>query len=637
MLDQIRSNSQSFGVKLAFGIIILVFVFWGIGSLTDTGSINVVAMVNNQPITFQQFEMAYRQAEEQENSQNPGRRWSAEEKRDLGRSVFSSLLYKELVVQEAQKNNFSVSPLELRDYVETMPAFRNEAGKFDPQLYKDVLARQRMTPAQFEDSLRRDLLGQKMMAFAMGGVWADPMEARNRFNFLYQNRTVEYVFLSAEESAASYKPEPADLQKFYDAHKADYAIPQKASVQYIAVNPLKLVKPESLPEAELRQDYEAHRARFEEPRKVLASHILVQVAQDASPEEVKQAEAKIAQIRAELDAGKPFAQVADAYNGPQAAGKGGSLGWIEPGMTVPAFEKAAFAAEKGKVAGPVRTQFGLHLILVEDVKEARVKPFEEVKGEIASQLATAAGKAKVSDVLDSLLEENILGKDLAEAAKKFGLEAETSGLLSRDEMAEKLGLKADGVESVFKTAKGSSIDIPLEAGDAYLVLRVDDASPASFKPFEEVKDDVARRLREEQGAAAAGKVLMQALKDAKDGALPAEFKAKVKTSSPMERSGALDGFEPDKELSKAVFAAEKGVWIPQIFSVAGKAGTGVVACRVVKVADPEDERWQGLDRIMNNMLMRERSDGFYGLFIQELLQRGKVKILNQNTIDRVNM
>ena len=637
MLDQIRSNSQSFGVKLAFGIIILVFVFWGIGSLTDTGSINVVAMVNNQPITFQQFETAYRQAEEQENSQNPGRRWSAEEKRELGRNVFRSLLFKELVIQEAQKNNFSVSPLELRDYVETVPAFRNDAGKFDPQIYKDVLARQRMTPAQFEDSLRRDLLSQKMMAFAMGGVWADPMEARSRFNFLYQNRTVEYVFLSAEESAASYKPGPEDMQKFYDAHKADYAIPQKVSVQYIAVNPLKLVKPESIADEELRRDYEAHKARFEEPKKVLASHILVQLAQDASPEDVKEAEAKIAKIRAELDAGKPFAQVADAYNAPQAAGKGGALGWVEPGMTVPPFEKAAFEAEKGKVAGPVRTQFGLHLILVEDVKEARVKPFEEVKGEIASQLATAAGKSKVSDVLDSLLEENILGKDLGAAAKKFGLEAETSALLSRDELAEKLGIKADGVESVFKTAKGSSIDIPLEAGDAYLVLRVADASPASFKPFEEVKDDVARRLREEQGAQAAGKTLMQALKDVKNGELPAEFKAKVKTSAPMERSGALDGFEPDKELSKAVFAAEKGVWIPQIFNVSGKAGKGVAACRVVGVADPADERWQGLDRIMNNMLMRERSDGFYGLFIQELLQRGKVKVLNQNTIDRVNM
>ena len=637
MLDQIRSNSQSFGVKLAFGIIILVFVFWGIGSLTDTGSINVVAMVNNQPITFQQFETAYRQAEEQENSQNPGRRWSAEEKRDLGRNVFRSLLFKELVIQEAQKNNFSVSPLELRDYVETVPAFRNDAGKFDPQIYKDVLARQRMTPAQFEDSLRRDLLSQKMMAFAMGGVWADPMEARSRFNFLYQNRTVEYVFLSAEESAASYKPGPEDMQKFYDAHKADYAIPQKVSVQYIAVNPLKLVKPESIADEELRRDYEAHKTRFEEPKKVLASHILVQLAQDASPEEVKEAEAKIAKIRAELDAGKPFAQVADAYNAPQAAGKGGALGWVEPGMTVPPFEKAAFEAEKGKVVGPVRTQFGLHLILVEDVKEARVKPFEEVKGEIASQLATAAGKSKVSDVLDSLLEENILGKDLGAAAKKFGLEAETSALLSRDELAEKLGIKADGVESVFKTAKGSSIDIPLEAGDAYLVLRVADASPASFKPFEEVKDDVARRLREEQGAQAAGKTLMQALKDVKNGELPAEFKAKVKTSAPMERSGALDGFEPDKELSKAVFAAEKGVWIPQIFNVSGKAGKGVAACRVVGVADPADERWQGLDRIMNNMLMRERSDGFYGLFIQELLQRGKVKVLNQNTIDRVNM
>ena len=135
MLDLIRSNSQSFGVKLAFGIIILVFVFWGIGSITDTGSVNVVAMVNGQPITFQTFEMAYRRAEEQANQSNPGRRWTDQDKSQLGHQVFQSLLSEELLVQEAGKNGFSVSPLELRKYVENIPAFRNDKGQFDPALY----------------------------------------------------------------------------------------------------------------------------------------------------------------------------------------------------------------------------------------------------------------------------------------------------------------------------------------------------------------------------------------------------------------------------------------------------------------------------------------------------------------------
>lgn len=133
MLDLIRSNSQSFGVKLAFGIIILVFVFWGIGSITDTGSVNVVAMVNGQPITFQTFEMAYRRAEEQANQSNPGRRWTDQDKSQLGHQVFQSLLSEELLVQEAGKNGFSVSPLELRKYVENIPAFRNDKGQFDPR------------------------------------------------------------------------------------------------------------------------------------------------------------------------------------------------------------------------------------------------------------------------------------------------------------------------------------------------------------------------------------------------------------------------------------------------------------------------------------------------------------------------
>ena len=206
MLDLIRSNSQSFGVKLAFGIIILVFVFWGIGSITDTGSVNVVAMVNGQPITFQTFEMAYRRAEEQANQSNPGRRWTDQDKSQLGHQVFQSLLSEELLVQEAGKNGFSVSPLELRKYVENIPAFRNDKGQFDPALYTSVLRQQRQSPAEFEAGLTRQLLQEKMAAFVAGGVWLDPSEPRSRYNFLKQQRVAEYIYLpaSAAGDAVSY-------------------------------------------------------------------------------------------------------------------------------------------------------------------------------------------------------------------------------------------------------------------------------------------------------------------------------------------------------------------------------------------------------------------------------------------------
>jgi len=635
MLDLIRSNSQSFGVKLAFGIIILVFVFWGIGSITDTGSVNVVAMVNGQPITFQTFEMAYRRAEEQANQSNPGRRWTDADKSQLGHQVFQSLLSEELLVQEAQKNGFSVSPLELRRYVENIPAFRNEKGQFDPALYTSILRQQRQSPAEFEAALTRQLLQEKMAAFVAGGVWLDPSEPRSRYNFLKQQRVAEYIYVPA--SAAGNVPAPSEdeCRKYYDAHKQLFAVPQKVSAQYITVDPAHLVDPKSISDEEAKKWYDGHQSDFNEPGKCLVSHILVPLAEDASDGDVKKAQDQVAAIQKELASGRSFAEVADAHNVPQAAGKGGSVGWIEPGMTVPEFEKAAFGAEKGKVIGPVRTKFGLHLIYVEDKKDARVKPFDEVKGEICADIARSTGKTKVNDVLDSLIEENILGKPLDAAAQKYGLKAETTGLLSKPELQQKLAVTPEGAEAIFKTGSGHSVDVPLEAGETYVIVRVEKSEPATFKAFADVKGDIEGMIRAEAGRDAGKKVLEAALPDLEKGTVPASLK--VTKSDPVDRGGNILPFNAQPDLSEALFSAPLGKWIPTVFSVSTDRDSGVLVCRAAKIIDPSDKDWSQFEGFMSNLTQRERAQSLYEAFLQEIADKSKINVMNQDAIDRKNM
>ena len=280
MLDIIRSNAQSFWVKVAFGVIILVFVFWGIGSFTDTGNVNIVGTVNGEPITYQQFEMSYRRAEEAINQQSPRRTWTAEEKSQLGRQVFQQLVVERLIVQEARRNNIDISPYELRLYVGQLKEFQDAQGKFDPERYKNVLAATRQTPASFEEDLTRRLLIEKTVAFVSQGSWTDSLEARARFNFLRQKRVMEYIYVPAtpkesQEIAAD------QIAKFYDDHKMDYAIPQKADVQYIEVNPLTLVSAEAITDEQARAWYEKNQGRFVEPETIEVSHILVPVEQNA--------------------------------------------------------------------------------------------------------------------------------------------------------------------------------------------------------------------------------------------------------------------------------------------------------------------------------------------------------------------
>ncbi len=637
MLDIIRSNAQSFGVKVAFGVIILVFVFWGIGSFTETGNVNVVGTVNDEPITFQQFETAYRNAEESINQQSPRKTWTAEEKQQLGAQVFQTLVTETLINQEARRNNLDVSPYELRLYVGGLKIFQDEQGRFDPERYKNILASNRQSPAQFEEDLTRRLLQEKMVAFVSAGSWSDATEARARFNFLRQKRVLEYIYVPADsEKSASYTPGDADISKYYEEHKLEYAIPQKASVQYIEVNPLSLVKPESVTEEAARAWYEKNKDRFNMPESIEVSHILVPVDKNATEAEVAKAQEKVAAIEKELASGKGFAAVADAHNPPNAADKGGRVGWISRGMTVPPFEEAAFAAEQGVVTKPVRSEFGFHLILVTGKKPASIQSFVEAEARVREAVAAEESRDKLSDILDALTEDNILGKPLAEAAKARGLEARDSGLLSREELVSTLKVTPEAAQTILSTGVNQPLDVPLEAGDQYIIARVVENSPASFRSLDEVRSDVIARLRSAAGLEAAKTELEGVLKNA-DTKLAEVWKKQLKLSEPVDRGASVKPFMPQAELEEAIFKAEAQKWLPTVFTVATAEGRGALICRVVQIQDPADQEWQQFEGIMVNLTQRERANGLFQAFLENLVNKSEILVRNQDIIDRKNM
>lgn len=640
MLDYIRSNAQSFGVKVAFGVIILVFVFWGVGSFNDRDSVNVVAIVNGDPILVQQFEQAYRNAEESVLRNNPGITREQLKEQHLGRQVLRELIQQTLLTQEAARAGISVTPLELRQAVGGIKAFQDAQGRFDPEAYTRVLAAQRISPAQYEKDMSDQLLREKIFTLITAPVWVDPDEAQNRYNFLRERRVVDYLFIPAKKFADEVKVTDQDVTAYYDAHKQDFAIPPKVDVAYVSVSPETLVRPESVSEADAQKWYEANKSRFEEQAQVKAAHILVPLAENAPADAEKKAREDVAKIQAELKSGKDFAAVADAHNGPNAAGPGGELGWIARGKTVKPFEDAAFALEAGQVSGPVRSPFGLHIIKVEAKKPGGLKPFKDALQEARQGLAQEQGADRLHDVLDSLIEDNILGKPLAESAARFGLKAEQSGLLSQSELERTLGVTSGGAATLIATAPGAPVDTALEAGDKYLVARVIKSEPASTRPLSAVKEAIVAKLTAEKALKAAMESAAARRKELKDGPLPEALKAglDIKTAPAIERGGNLADFAPDAALSEAVFAARPGTWLPAAYAVDGKSeGPGALLCRVAAVQPPDPQEWNTVRDLMANGVSRERVDGLYQLFMQNLASKAKVEVLNTNIVDRVNM
>ncbi len=311
MLDLIRSSAQSFGVKLAFGLIILVFVFWGVGNFNDRDYTNVVAVVNGQPILAMEFEKAYQNAEESIMRSNPNITREQLAREHLGRQVLRELIQQTLLLQEAERGGIQVSPEEMFSHVSQIKAFQDEQGKFSPDIYKRVLQAQRLTPAQFEKDLRNRLLQDKMFALVTASAWVDPDESLHRYNFLRQKRLIDYLFYPASDFSANASVSDDAVNDWYEKNKADFTIPPSIDISYISFNAGDLINKDDIPLPAIQAWYDANKSRFETKDMVKASHILVSIPPEADESVKKSARDKIEQIRDEIKSGKSFAQAAE--------------------------------------------------------------------------------------------------------------------------------------------------------------------------------------------------------------------------------------------------------------------------------------------------------------------------------------
>lgn len=620
MLDFIRSNAQSMGVKLIFGLIILVFIFWGVGSITDTSGGNVVAVVNGDGISVGAFQQAYQQQVETIQRSKPGTTREELAKQNVGGRVLNVLILQKLLEQEAARMGISVSALEMRQAVEMVDAFKNKDGVFDPELFRRLAENSYGSVGAFEQKLREDLLAGKLENLIRAGIWSNSEEARAYFQYLRQKRSISYAFVPASRYVTDVKLTDKEIEDYYTAHKKAFAVPAKVVAEYVRVSPLLLVKPESVSAADVEAEYTKNASRYTSPEMVKASHILVPLAEKATPEEVKEAEDKVAAIRKELADGKPFAQVADAHNGPNAAGPGGELGWIQRGQTVEPFEKAVFALEPGKLSETVRTPFGLHVILVSEKKAAGKQPLSEVESEIRAELARQSGVEKLNDALDGLVEDNILKKPLAESAARFGLRAEKTELLAAAELEKTLGLSAENVALVMSAGSGNPVDTALEAGDSYLVLRVDKAEAAHTPALEAVRGEIEKRLTAEKALASALSAAAEELKQVQDDKGP-----ELDTAS-VDRSGLLPGFAASGEFSQAVFDAPLQKWLPRAFRLESeKEGPGALICRVNGVEEADPAEWETMKDTFDGLLRNRRGEELYQLFLGELQRKAEIR------------
>ena len=527
MLSKLREKTSGWIAGVVLGILTVPFAFFGMEQYMTQSTASWVAAVEAPPawwadaphwwpasmlwdreeISADEFRVRFEQERQQARAEQ-GEAFDSRafEEPANKRMVIDRMVDAMVVRMMAERTGIAVSDAQVRRAIREIPAFQVD-GRFDPQQYQLSLAAQvpQRTPVQFEQLLREDL--QRAMiprAIAESG-FATPGEVDHLLRLLGEKRDVAFAVIPAPAPDTG-AVGAAEIQAWYDAHATDFRSPETVTVEYVEIR-ADALPAEEVDEAALRQRYEDEKLRFGEPEQRLASHILVQVPADADAAAQAAARAEAETLAAEAAApGADFAALARANSDDNgSAASGGDLGWVSREMVADPFAEALFAMQPGETSGPVKTDFGWHVIRLREVDAGRITPFEQVREQLVQEQQQAGRERAFNDLASKLVDQVYKNPtSLAPAAEAAGLEVKRLGPVSRGAgsgiFASQAVQRAAFSEALVEDGTVSD-PIELEPGHSVLI-RVVGHQPERQQPLSEVATQVIAAVRHDRAARA---------------------------------------------------------------------------------------------------------------------------------------
>ncbi|MCA8048697.1 SurA N-terminal domain-containing protein [Burkholderia arboris] len=520
MLDFFR-NHQRLMMALLLLIVLPGLGFVGIqgfrGFFDDSAN---VAAVNGHKITRVEFDGAFRQQIDQARQALGGqfdvKMFDTPEHR---KQVLDGLIQQRVLADETQRLHLTASDNAVRDALMSDPmiaSLKKPDGSIDVERYAQLLSFQGMTPEQYQERVRYSLSLQQIPASIVSSAFTPKSLAQRLSELAAQQREVQALVLKTSDFAAKVQPTDAQLNAYYDAHKQSFATPETATIQYLVYSPAAAAASAQPTDADIKKFYDDNPTHFRTEAQVRVSHIFIAAPGSASAADKTAAKTKAEQLLADVKAHPDqFAQIAqkNSQDAPSAA-KGGDLGFITRGSTAggKAFDDAAFALKQGDVSGVVQSDLGFHILKATEVKPAVVKPFAEVKDEIATSLKQQYASKAFTDNAEgftSTVYEK--AKTLQPAADKYKLTLQTATVMPTPNPQQpptsplnnpKFLAAVFASDSVKSQNNTQAIDV---GNNTLISARVTDYKPAAVPALDAIKDVVRQKVIAEQAAELAKK------------------------------------------------------------------------------------------------------------------------------------
>ncbi len=417
--------------------------------------------------------------------------------------VLEDLIGEALMSQRTEKLGYRVSDAELIAAIQGYPAFQ-VGGQYSPEAAKEILAENGLSIDQFQQEMRGDLRRQQLLGGIVASEFVTPTEAARAQALRNEERQIQYAILPAESYRSDAPIEPAAIEAYYKAHQADYRVPESVDLQYAQLTLAQVAGTETVSDADLQAAYDKEKSRFVEPERREASHILIPFGKDPAAA-LKQADTVLALARS----GQSFAALAKKYSqDPGSAQNGGSLGWMDRSGFVAPFADALFGIKSvGEIVGPVKTQYGYHIIRLDGIQPGKTKTLAQARPELLAQLKQSQATNRFGDIEDQLQSRlQDPGVTLASLAKEFNLTTGEVPQFLKGAGGPPFGAAKPLQSQLFGAnalAPGTLAGPVILDNDKMVIFQVAARHPPHVKALADVRDSIVAALQKQRETDAA--------------------------------------------------------------------------------------------------------------------------------------
>ena len=620
MLDFMRKHAQSWMIKAALGAVVVVFIFWGIWAPRE-GRQRELLKIGDHIITVVEAKNYYQNMRDRYQSVY-GERFTEEmaKKLNLKERAVKDLVNRVLLLQEARRLGLKVTDEETEASIHSNAAFQKD-GVFDKATYVRALQRARLATKDFEANQKETLLINKLQGLILTSVKVSDQEVLEAYRQGFEKINLDMISLNpADFKDVSLTPE--ELKDYFSKHKDEFKLPARAKIRYLLFDPKDYLKQIPVSAKEMEDYYENNKEKFGQPKRVKVRHILIKTdAQDK--EGAAKARQRAESVREEAAKGKDFAQLAKKNSeDPGTKDRGGEIGFISKGMVVPEFEQAAFSMKAGEISGVIQTQFGFHILKVDEIQEASTPPLEKVKAQIEALLKNRQARGMAYDQADQAFAQASKDKSLDKFAEEKKLTVKETPLFSAD---DKIDLDPKLKGSALSMGKGD-ITPPLRVGETFAVLQALETQEARTPDLKEVEGKVTEALRKEKqkekALAKAKEILEKLNKGTHFKTAAAQEGLKVEETGFFPRASAPPKISASEDLRKGLTALSLKNPYPEA-PIFQDGKYSILHLKEVKGIDPEQFNSQK-ENYRRGLLMQKQEMVLVN-WLEDLLEQAKAK------------